>query len=88
MSALITDPSVLSVAECLRDLQQLLEIAHLSKEDIQTKHRLWTHMRMEMVAHKVKAMEKRVHEKKVSAISTIRIMMDLPDHQDLNLPVQ
>jgi hypothetical protein len=83
MNARITD---LSVVECLQDLRRLLEIGHLSQEDIQIKLHLWIHMRMEMVVHEVKAMVESVHEKRVSAISTIRIMMDqMPDQQDLNL---
>ena len=83
MNARITD---LSVVECLQDLRRLLEIGHLSQEDIQIKLHLWIHMRMEMVVREVKAMVESVHEKRVSAISTIRIMMDqMPDQQDLNL---
>jgi hypothetical protein len=83
MSARITDPSVV---ECLQDLRRLLEIGHLSKEGIQIKLPLWTHMWMETVVHEVKAMVESVHEKRVSAISTIRIMMDqMPDQQDPNL---
>jgi hypothetical protein len=86
MSARITDRSVV---ECLQDLRRLLEIGHLSKEDIQIKLHLWTHMRMEMVVHEVKAMVEIVHEKRVSAISTIHITMDqIPDQQDLNLLAQ
>lgn len=76
----------LSVVECLQDLRRLQEIAHLNKEDIKIRAHLWTHMRTEMVLHEVKAMVESVHEKRVSAISTIRIMMDqMPDQQDLNL---